>query len=568
MRVKSFLILALLIGVLLGLSVIGGDGVQEKLFAARDVNAQRIVTPRGPALGGETSTLYLFPFAPSFLFQTQPLSPSSCADLVVDGITFTPQTPQVGDEVDITVRIKNQGDETAPGFYVYLYLDPAARPPAADTPHVAHTYYGLPLLQGDIIEWTRTGQIFETPGSHVAYAWVDPTNLTQECDEANNLSGPASIPVSGVGDAYEPDDRCEQATPILTDGSVQQHTLAPAPDQDWVTFDATSGITYFIQAIPDSADAALAIEVYMNCNQISFRGGAQVAFTAWSDGPAYLKLLHASAERGQATAYQLNVSGQYDCSAYFEPNNVCAAAGEIAMGVPQTHTSCQRDDRDWVRFDADAGNPYVVSATDVGAKAKAELTVFMGCDVSASLGAGQQITVTPPISGTVYIQAKQVESDVFGTDTEYLLQVQRRAHTCDADAFEPDNSWQDASILPPNEPGHTHTICPAGDEDWARFEATPDTAYAIETLHLGDGADTVLCLYGTDGATQLECDEDSGPGDSSRIIWQPLVEGIYFVSVGDRDPEAADDDTYYDLHITTSLCHDCYSGLYLPAVVR
>ena len=47
-------------------------------------------------------------------------------DLVVTTIEFDPPNPQEGDVVDIKVAVKNQGNQlAAPGFWNYLYLDPA-----------------------------------------------------------------------------------------------------------------------------------------------------------------------------------------------------------------------------------------------------------------------------------------------------------------------------------------------------------------------------------------------------------------------------------------------------------
>jgi PKD repeat protein len=62
------------------------------------------------------------------------------------------------------------------------------------------------------------------------------------------------------------------------------------------------------------------------------------------------------------------------------------------------------------------------------------------------------------------------------------------------------------------------TIYPAGDEDWYQVDATPGTL-VVETLNLGDGADTLLELYDASGVMLLDSNDNRSPGDpSSRIV--------------------------------------------------
>jgi hypothetical protein len=69
-----------------------------------------------------------------------------------------------------------------------------------------------------------------------------------------------------------------------------------------------------------------------------------------------------------------------------------------------------------------------------------------------------------------------------------------------------------------------------GDKDWFRFPATADRSYTFETT-LGTLRDTTLALYGPDGVTQLEFDDDGGPGRASRIDWTAPATGSYFLEV-------------------------------------
>jgi hypothetical protein len=67
--------------------------------------------------------------------------------------------------------------------------------------------------------------------------------------------------------------------------------------------------------------------------------------------------------------------------------------------------------------------------------------------------------------------------------------------------------------------------------DWVRFEAQAGQTYEIATLDLERYCDTVIDLYGPDGHTLLEQDDDSGPEWASRIEWTSPASGIYYVKV-------------------------------------
>ena len=55
-------------------------------------------------------------------------SPPLMPDLVVWGITAEPAVPREGNPVTVTLKVVNQGDGDAGGFWVELYADPAEEP--------------------------------------------------------------------------------------------------------------------------------------------------------------------------------------------------------------------------------------------------------------------------------------------------------------------------------------------------------------------------------------------------------------------------------------------------------
>lgn len=110
--------------------------------------------------------------------------------------------------------------------------------------------------------------------------------------------------------------------------------------------------------------------------------------------------------------------------------------------------------------------------------------------------------------------------------------------SCD-DAFEPDDSSGTATTIASGVP-QSHSLCPAGDEDWVRFTLASTSAIEVETS--GASGDTRIWLYDS-SLSQVEFDDDDGPGLFSSIdrtcASDPLPAGTYYVKVdefGDNDP--------------------------------
>jgi V8-like Glu-specific endopeptidase len=124
--------------------------------------------------------------------------------------------------------------------------------------------------------------------------------------------------------------------------------------------------------------------------------------------------------------------------------------------------------------------------------------------------------------------------------------------TACGDAFEPDDSAGQASVLTPGAP-QSHSLCPVGDEDWAALLISQTSEVIVETS--GVVGDTRMWLYDS-GLNPIELDDDDGAGLFSRIDRlcgiDPLPPGTYFVQVD----EFGDDNVIdaYDLSLTTSAC--------------
>ena len=139
-----------------------------------------------------------------------PHAPQAAPDLIIEEIMFSPQTPAIGAEVDITYTIKNQGDAAVSGFYTYLYIDPVDQPPTQTTAYTTRCGAFVPVNPGATFTCVRTGHTFATSGTHQLYAWTDRDAEVAESNEDNNLLGPVALCVGECSpsdtDAYEDDD--------------------------------------------------------------------------------------------------------------------------------------------------------------------------------------------------------------------------------------------------------------------------------------------------------------------------------------------------------------------------
>jgi hypothetical protein len=95
------------------------------------------------------------------------------------------------------------------------------------------------------------------------------------------------------------------------------------------------------------------------------------------------------------------------------------------------------------------------------------------------------------------------------------------------DQYEPDSTYTLATLIAKGDPAQTHALS-AGDLDWLKFQADSGTAYTIAT---GGSLDTYLNLFGTNGTTLLNSDDDSGVNLNAMIVWTCSSSGMYYFRV-------------------------------------
>ncbi len=115
---------------------------------------------------------------------------------------------------------------------------------------------------------------------------------------------------------------------------------------------------------------------------------------------------------------------------------------------------------------------------------------------------------------------------------DFLVAYLELAGICEPDVHEPDDGPATATAIEVGGKPQQHGFCPESDvADWISFEAQEGQALEIVTLELETYCDTVIKLYGSDGETLIDQDDDGGAGWASRIEWTPPADGTYYVQV-------------------------------------
>jgi uncharacterized repeat protein (TIGR01451 family) len=180
-------------------------------------------------------------------------------------------------------------------------------------------------------------------------------------------------------------------------------------------------------------------------------------------------------------------------------------------------------------------------------------------------GDGDTIVFTVTVTDTAIVTIANhafIDSNTTDPVSDNNTIREETAITCLPDIYEDDDIVGSAVPLLSNQ-SRTHSFC-QDPTDWSVFTAMAGNVYTFTTSSWGRRADTYLALYGSDGTTLLAANDDyEGSTDhSSRIVWQALRDGTYYLHASSR-AGLTGNLTDYDI----VMAHDESSLIYLPLIL-
>lgn len=367
--------------------------------------------------------------------------------------------------------------------------------------------------------------------------------------EAAGESPPASTtPI----DEVEPNESAETGQELATIGAANpiNGAVNSAGDIDWFSFSAEPGKSYVVELF--HVDLSLATEGG-NCNGYNYSGiglkiyspslsevktqckpsGAgnvqtTVQFRPETSGRHHIQLI-ANADNAVGH-YSLRVLPEYsDANAWwdesnFEPNNQAYQALEMTLGAANALTSRieARDgsyhtnfaDVDWYRFNAQAGQSYVLELFNVDISLTTEgencngysyqgvgLKVYnpsvseevaTECEPSGSQNVQSIVQFRTESSGWYHIQVIPNANNVVGRYSIRILPKYDDPNASwDESTFEPNNQAPQAVEITPNQAFASTIGTRDGnyvtnfvDVDWYRFEAVGGQSYLVELFNV------------------------------------------------------------------------------------
>ncbi|MBI3957854.1 MAG: pre-peptidase C-terminal domain-containing protein, partial [Chloroflexi bacterium] len=286
-----------------------------------------------------------------------------------------------------------------------------------------------------------------SPGDQVYYARVANQNPNRFGSSATyDMQVLAS---SCVSDDQEEDDSFAQARAIDVGGTAKTHNFCPAGDQDWVKFTVTSTQVYVLNTsnLGFASDTVLTLYDSQG-NQLAtnddydYVRASRIVFEPSTNGDYYAMVRHRNPEAaGPNTNYDLSIetgfcaldggdggngdNGPADATFLAAnsaplPRNFCADPLSGALG-----------DQDWLRFPATAGGVYRISTGSLGLNSDTVLRLYdrdgktlLGTNDDNGAGRSATIVFTPTVSGDYFVQVTQFNSNVFGQESSYTVELQ------------------------------------------------------------------------------------------------------------------------------------------------
>jgi len=466
---------------------------------------------------------------------------------IVDVVLTTMSAPaaaNAGDTITVQSNVVNEGGSLTGGIAVYYYLSLDNTITTNDTSLVFDVI--LLLNPGDSASSNKSITLPDNlpSGTYYIGVWADKDNIIPETNEDNNKRV-STISVTGTNcsdDEYEENDTGTTAN-IYQLGAMQRHTHC-SDDNDWVAFDAIGGTTYGIMTSELGALADTRLELYSidRTTRLAMDndGGyiGQSSLLNWlapSSGTYYIRATTqwGLTQIGPNTDYNLTIA---------EP------APDLTISGIGINGSMNLTSGDLIPITYTVNNQGIQDATST------ELGFYLSTDATVTtddllIGTVDIVPLNPgdadsdsldfwaPLPGNVaegryYLAAIADHSEAVSemnesNNTSANLAVTINAAPCDSDAFEEDDTWQQASAATINEV-RSHNFC----DDWADYvyvDLQASDTVIIKANGTAGPIDPYIAVYDSTG-TYLGGESDDISQNADYVFTAPATSRYYIAA--------------------------------------
>ncbi|MCX7683375.1 MAG: PPC domain-containing protein [Anaerolineae bacterium] len=355
----------------------------------------------------------------------------------------------------------------------------------------------------------------------------------------------------------------------LAPGKKDQSVTAK---DDWFRLDNTTpGATYLIEAVPEATNNYnLGLIVYnasltaiITDSNPTDNYQAQVSLVATGIGPYYFKVFQIPATACSGRTYKLNLTvtpppapDSYEGTA---GNNAMATAYAFPVGTSGSATganfvpppSTTPPDVDWYKFYVKHARYYRASTSNLSnADTFVEIyqeggTTPVASDNDGGGGFASKVEWQAACSGGAegcyyYVRV----TNRITTQGSYDLSVEELS-SAGTDPYEPNDTKDSAYVFPVATSAsatRANFVPPTTDQDWFAFYVKSGRSYRAYTTNLS-GVDTYLEVF-NESLQRIASDNDGGGGFASRIEWQAVYNGYYYIRVTNMVGTSKPSDTY------------------------
>ncbi|MBI3894195.1 MAG: hypothetical protein HY303_21970 [Candidatus Wallbacteria bacterium] len=491
--------------------------------------------------------------------RTQPFDLGAAgADLTVTRL-FAPRVVSVGQAMAIIVEVENRGTATAAGFGLELGLA-ASQSSTASAAGLGVHDVDAGLRPGErrlVGPFTGVVSADLTPAAYFALARADFYDQIAESNETNNvLVSIVPTTVIGIDQDDHPNTTAEARLPqdlLDTSGEPSVGLLAPPGDVDVFRFTAAAGSLLTIESsLPDPGGAADTLLILNGPNgsvlasNDDFGGGkaSRIGPMALSAGGEFRLTVRSPNPRDR---------GLYAVRALVEPGRPDLRIVSISRGAPSAVGQGTT-----LRTTVVVENAGTATAV-AGAVLEVYLSAAAVLSTSSVLVARLDVGEVEPGGQRPFPVEAIVDPARVGLGTWFQIASVDPAHALPDGVPGNNTAAADVAVTVvrapddhPDIPGGTAsprddvtvggaaaagTLERGGDADCFRIPVELNREYVVET-GAGTLDDTVLTLFGADGATVL-AENDDAPGTRlSSVRFRPSFSGIAFARVRAFDPIA------------------------------